>query len=273
MRSRTGQMVPPSVHDRVPRHWLRRRTRSSSHGDCAMKYFGFLGRGAIVRLRPAFTLVELLVVIAIIGTLVGLLLPAVQSARESARRSMCQNNLRQVGQALGNYESAKLVLPPMCDYYANASGFPEISSFVLLLPFLEEQDLYNKAATGTGNPPTTNLPFMPRTPDSYPVWNRWLTQFVCPSDAAASLRGSAFASARGPSSYAANKGDWWLNPTAGSPASYTGSRAGFTGDKEKLSRNVRCQRGSQVQGHHRWPELHDGVWRKANLSGRDTPRP
>lgn len=170
--------------------------------------------------------------IAVIGTLVGLLLPAVQTARESARRAACQNNLRQVGLALGNYESAKLVMPPMCDYLG--TGAPHISSFVVLLPFLEEQDLYNKAATGTGNPPTTNLPFMPRTPDSYPVWNRWLTQFVCPSDPAGALRGSAFASARGPSSYAANKGDWWSAPVASSPASYTGSRAGFTGDKNSF---------------------------------------
>lgn len=98
--------------------------------------------------RRGFTLVELLVVIAIIGILVALLLPAVQKAREAARRVGCKSNLKQIGLALNNYESARRRFPP---FLINRSGNPSRISdedkgmnwLVALLPYVEEQALFD----------------------------------------------------------------------------------------------------------------------------------
>lgn len=95
------------------------------------------------RRRVAFTLVELLVVIAIIGILVGLLLPAVQAAREAARRMSCTNNMRQLGLAIHNYESANRRIP--AGWIDNGpDGEPGWGWAANLLPYMEGTNLYNQ---------------------------------------------------------------------------------------------------------------------------------
>jgi prepilin-type N-terminal cleavage/methylation domain-containing protein/prepilin-type processing-associated H-X9-DG protein len=103
------------------------------------------------RSLAGFTLIELLVVIAIIAVLIALLLPAVQSAREAARRAQCTNNLKQLGLAVANYESANGVFPlgsyqmpnPGDPRSAPCNGRHEHGILVRLLPYYEQGSLYN----------------------------------------------------------------------------------------------------------------------------------
>jgi prepilin-type N-terminal cleavage/methylation domain-containing protein/prepilin-type processing-associated H-X9-DG protein len=132
--------------------------------------------------HPAFTLIELLVVIAIIGVLIGLLLPAVQKVREAAARTQCGNNLRQIGLALHNHETVNQVFPqtykplPLPDPTAPAgTGTHGPSMFTLILPYLEQDNLYRqidvkRAALSAANMPPANSAY------STPI-----KTFLCPS--------------------------------------------------------------------------------------------
>src|SRR4051794_28497715 len=109
--------------------------------------------------RRAFTLIELLVVIAIIAVLIGLLLPAVQKIREAAARLQCQNNLKQMALAMHKYHDNENKLPPVSTIpTAVGTGAYGLSWHVLILPYLEQQALYNafyltESAEFGGNPP------------------------------------------------------------------------------------------------------------------------
>ncbi len=97
-----------------------------------------------------FTLIELLVVIAIIAVLIALLLPAVQAARAAARRIQCVNNMKQLALATMNYESTYSVFPPGQMRMATKPPWGT-TLFMSMLPFIEQQPLFNSWNFNNGN--------------------------------------------------------------------------------------------------------------------------
>jgi prepilin-type processing-associated H-X9-DG protein len=137
-------------------------------------------------------LIELLVVIAIIAVLIGLLLPAVQSAREAARRVQCLNNLKQLGLAMHNYHQSLGTLP----FGDLTYSWSDFSSNTLLLPYLEQELLYNAI-----NFSAVLLPAHPGCAENTTIQNVTVAFMNCPSDAFDRLT-----SAMGHSNYVPNAG-------------------------------------------------------------------
>lgn len=120
--------------------------------------------------RRGFTLVELLVVIAIIGVLVALLLPAVQAARESARRTACNNQLKQITLAMHNYHDTYNRLP-IC--YPHDWPLARRWNWIpILLPFMEDQNLWDKLDFSIASWQGSNFQFLQK---KHP-------KFLCPTN-------------------------------------------------------------------------------------------
>jgi prepilin-type N-terminal cleavage/methylation domain-containing protein len=154
--------------------------------------------------RRGFTLIELLVVIAIIAVLVGLLLPAVQKVREAAARMSCTNNLKQLGLAIHNYQTAFSAFPTSIRP-AGVTTLPRISWVIGTLPYIEQDNVRKSYDTTTSWDSTTNLPLTsqpikifqcPSSPnpgrlDGDPQTNVW--NIVAITDYAASTGVAAYA--------------------------------------------------------------------------------
>ena len=103
----------------------------------------------VTRVRSAFTLIELLVVIAIIAILIGLLLPAVQKVRSAAARLQSQNNVKQLSLSVHSYHDANGTVPPLAARVKGTTG-NFASAHYFLLPYIEQNALYNLGQTNNG---------------------------------------------------------------------------------------------------------------------------
>ena len=97
------------------------------------------------RRRSGVTWIEILIVLASLAALVALFIPFSRmgsAGREPSRRSQCKNNLKQIGLALHNYHEKYQAFPPA--YTVDATGKPLHSWRTLILPFVDQQALYDK---------------------------------------------------------------------------------------------------------------------------------
>lgn len=179
-----------------------------------------------VRLRAGFTLIELLVVIAIVAILVALLLPAINAVREAARRMQCMNNVKQLALGVHTFDSARKVLPPASVRQPTFTGDRPASGFVMILSFIEEQELADAwdYSVNPGDEPNRTLT------------HRIISVHRCPSASLEKRSSSAACTARAAaSSYALSTGTYFRGAGPDNVSVHNGAFVAYGKDFRRVS--------------------------------------
>ncbi len=158
-------------------------------------------------LHRVFRLVDLMAILGVFAILAAMTVPALVTLREASRRSDCKNNLKDIAIAAHGYHTAYERFPPGWlgpnPDAADPSTSPNVGALVFLLPYLENEPLYQQLWFQTSLRARTDRPDDPRTgevynpPSNVPWWKLTrpdggasnlelartrIKRFICPSD-------------------------------------------------------------------------------------------